>query len=119
LWFFGSIRTGNPGLSRRRPNPTSFVADRSPACRRDDEERRRNGSAGRAQVVPQKFLLAYPDALAKSWPWIEAASDQAIVGWLLDMLASLKEQGVFRAWKTSASEESDRSLPLANHGGIA
>jgi hypothetical protein len=69
--------------------------------------------------MPQKFCWHTQMLWSKSWPWIEAASDQAIVGWLLDMLASLKEQGVFRAWETPASEESDRSLPLANHGGIA
>jgi hypothetical protein len=41
---------------------------------------------------------------SKSWPWNEAASNQAIVGWLLNTLASLEEQGVFRAWKPRRAE---------------
>ena len=49
-----------------------------------------DGSMARAQVMPQK-LAARPDTLVKIWPRIEAVSNHANVGWLLNTLASLKE----------------------------
>jgi hypothetical protein len=58
-----------------------------------------DGSIARAQVMPQKFCWHTQMSWSKSWPRIEAASNQANVGWFLNTLAGLEEQGVFRVWK--------------------
>jgi hypothetical protein len=58
-----------------------------------------DGSIARAQVMPQKFCWHTQMSWSKSRPRIEAASNQANVGWFLYTLAGLEEQGVFRAWK--------------------
>jgi hypothetical protein len=58
-----------------------------------------DGSMARAQVMPQRFCRHAQMPWSKSWPRIEAASNQANLGWFLDTLAGLEEQGAFRAWK--------------------
>jgi hypothetical protein len=44
---------------------------------------------------------------------------QAVVGWLLNTLATLEEQGVFRTWQIPKGEESGCLLSLANRDGAA
>jgi hypothetical protein len=44
-----------------------------------------------------KITLRYPDALVKSRPSLESDLSHAGIGWLLDKLASRKEQSGFRA----------------------
>jgi hypothetical protein len=49
--------------------------------------RKKNGRLdGKSTGHAAKILLAYPDIPGKGWLWIEAASNQVIVAWFLDML---------------------------------
>jgi hypothetical protein len=115
------------GPSEREPSGHPVVVDRTRvrslligAWPAGVAARKKNGRlGGKSTGHAAKILLAYPDAPVKGWLWIEAALNQVIVAWFLDMLASLKEQGVFRARKTTASEGSDQFLPLANRDGAA